>query len=178
MTSTDEDMVEELESQRQTLMLDGALRMVEEHHRETEPGVERELFEEYLDTMVYRYEGFPSSVEEALVDEDSWQGGGNIYELGGGRISYYPPRWHDELSDTTDLREYLRVIETDAMTTEGGNREAVTDAGVLRNMLMDAAVAIGGMEREDALRQVEKLENEDEIRVYPSQHANPWITLT
>ncbi len=177
MASTDEELVSELESQRQTIMMDGAMRLVEEHHRDTGAGVERELFEEYLDTMTFRYEGFPSSLDEILVDEDSWQGGGHLYELSGDRISYYPSRWHDELSDTTDLREYLRVMETDAMTTEGGNREAVTDDGVLEQMLLDAAVAIGGMDREDARSQIEKLRTEDEIREYPSQHANPWVQL-
>ncbi|MGA9401875.1 hypothetical protein [Haladaptatus sp.] len=175
MVSTDEELVEELESQRQTIMLDGALRLVEEHHRDTGAGVERELFEEYLDTMTFRYEGFPSSVDEALVSEDSWHGGGHIYELSENRISYYPPRWHDELRETSDLREYLRVMETDAMETEGGDREAVTDDGALMDMLLDAAVAIGGMDREDARSQIETLKTDGEVRVYPEQHANPWV---
>ncbi|MCO8245175.1 MULTISPECIES: hypothetical protein [unclassified Haladaptatus] len=175
MASTDEELVEELESQRQTIMLDGALRLVEEHHWDTDAGVERELFEEYLDTMTFRYEGFSSSVDEALVSEDSWHGGGHIYELPGNRISYYPPRWHDELSERSDLREYLRVMETDAMETEGGDREAVTDDGVLMDMLLDAAVAIGGMDREDARSQIETLKTDGEVRVYPEQHANPWV---
>ena len=175
MVSTDEELVEELESQRQTIMLDGALRLVEEHHRDTGAGIERELFEEYLDTMTFRYEGFPSSVDEALVSEDSWHGSGHIYELSENRISYYPPRWHDELRETSDLREYLRVMETDAMETEGGDREAVTDDGALMDMLLDAAVAIGGMDREDARSQIETLKTDGEVRVYPEQHANPWV---
>lgn len=177
MASTDEELISELESQRETLMLDEAVRLVEEHHRDTGTGIERELFEAYLDEMSFQYEGFPSSLDEILSDGDSWQGGGHVYELSGDRLSYYPPRWHAELRDTPDLREYLRVMGTDAVKTEGGNREAVTEDGVLKEMLLDSAVAIGGMTREDARDQIKELKAEDEIQEYPAQHANPWVQL-
>lgn len=177
MVSTDEELVSELESQRKTLMLDEAVRFVEQAHRETGVGVERERFEAYLDAMTYGRDAFPSSFEERLTDAESWQGGGRIYELRGDRVSYYPPRWHEELRETPDLREYLRVMGTDAMKTEGGDREAVTDDGVLKEMVLDAAVAIGGMTREDARNQLTELKAEDEVREYPAQHANPWVQL-
>jgi hypothetical protein len=59
MVSTDEAVVSELESQRQTLMLDEAVRLVEQEHRDT--GVERERFEAYLDAMTYGRDAFPSA---------------------------------------------------------------------------------------------------------------------
>lgn len=177
MVSTDEAVVSELESQRQTLMLDGAVRLVEQEHPDVGAGVERERFEAYLDAMTYGRDAFPSSLEEILVDADLWQGGGHVYRLADDRVSYYPPRWHAELRETPDLREYVRVMGADAMETEGGDREAVTDDGVLKEMVLDAAVAIGGMTQEDARDQLKELKAEDEVREYPAQHANPWVQL-
>lgn len=175
MASTDEELISELESQRQTLRLHEAVRLLEEHHRGTGSGVERSLFESYLDATAYGRDAFVASLDETLTDAETWQGGGHVYELGDDRVSYYPSRWHEELRDTPDLREYLRVMGADAMKTEGGDREAVTEDGVVKEMLLDAAVGIGGMTREDARSQIRELKAEDEVREYPAQHANPWI---
>jgi hypothetical protein len=177
MVSIDDAVVSELESQRQTLMLDEAVRLVEQEHPDVGAGVERERFEAYLDATTYGRDAFPSSLEEILVDEESWQGGGHVYRLADDRVSYYPPQWHAELRETPDLREYIRVMGADAMETKGGDREAVTDDGVLKEMLLDAAVAIGGMTRQDVRDQIRELKVEDEIQEYPAQHANPWVQL-
>ncbi|WP_227354001.1 hypothetical protein [Haladaptatus salinisoli] len=177
MASTDQELVDELDSRVETLTLDDAVRLVETNHPNGGPGVEREVFESYLDATEYGEDAFTSSLEESLTDADSWQGGGRVYDLGGGRVSAYPRRWHDELGDTTDLREYLRVIGDDAQGSTGSERAAVTEDGVAEGMLLDAAAAIGGVDHEDTRDRLKTLRDEGEIEANPSQHPNPWLRL-
>ncbi|WP_227374135.1 hypothetical protein [Haladaptatus halobius] len=177
MASTDQQLVDELDSRVETLTLDDAVRLVETHHTDG-PGVERKVLESYFDATEYGEDAFPSSLEESLTDAGSWQGGGHVYVLGGGRVSAFPRRWHEELGDTMDLREYLRVIGDDAVRTTGSERASVTEDGVAEGMLLDAAAAIGEMERDDVRDRLKALRDEGEVEANPSQHPNPWLQLT
>ncbi|WP_458188532.1 hypothetical protein [Haladaptatus sp. NG-WS-4] len=178
MDSIEQQLVADLESRIRTLTLDDAVRLVETRHPGDGPGVERDVLESYFEAIGFGMDAFRSSFEEVRTDADSWQESGHVYELDGGRVSFYPRHWHHELGDTTDLREYLRVIGADAATTEGGNRETVTEDGVMETMLLDAAAAIGGVDSDHARDQLRELRHEGEVKAFPSQHANPWVKLS
>ncbi|WP_458205254.1 hypothetical protein [Haladaptatus sp. NG-SE-30] len=178
MASTDQQLVDELESRIRTLTLADAVRLVETHHTDQPTGVERGVMSSYLDAIAYGTDAFPTSFEDALTDARSWQGDGHIYELGDGRVSAYPPRWHDHLDDTTDLREYLRVLGAAVGTTKGDENETIVHDGVQEKMLLNVAAAIGGVETEHARNRLKELRDEGELKAYPSQHPNPWLQLS
>ncbi|WP_049970179.1 hypothetical protein [Haladaptatus cibarius] len=183
MSSTDGEIVAELEERMDTLLLPDAVRLIEMKHtgRDDTSGVERDVLETYLDEAGYGMEAFPSSFDESVTKSDSWQSGRTIYQLEDGLLSAFPARWHEELRDSTDLHEYLRVICADMPDGDGdGTNEdsEITENGVAEQLLLDAAVAIGGMERQDARTQLKELRDEGKIEEYPSQHANPWVQLS
>ncbi|SIR20583.1 hypothetical protein SAMN05421858_1822 [Haladaptatus litoreus] len=183
MSSTDREIVAELRDRMQTLLLPDAVRLIEMNQAEVDDtsGVERDALETYLDEAGYGMDAFPSAFDESLTESDSWQSGRTVYELAEGRVSAFPPRWHEELRDTTDLHEYLRVICADMPDSDGdGTNEdsEITENGVAEQLLLDAVVAIGGMERDDARIQLKELRDEGKIEEYPSQHANPWVQLS
>ncbi|WP_435154552.1 hypothetical protein [Haladaptatus sp. DFWS20] len=178
MASTDPELVAELESRMETLLFPDAVRLVELQHADNGPGVARDTLDAYLDELEYGMDAFPSSFEEVLTDSDSWHGGKNVYELDDGQVSVFPAHWHEALRDTVDLREYLRVIGVDTMESDDDSREQITADGVAEKLLLDAAVGIGGMSRDDGRRQLKQLRDEGDVAEYPSQHANPWVQLT
>ncbi|GAA0230018.1 hypothetical protein ACFFQF_13665 [Haladaptatus pallidirubidus] len=182
MTSTDAEIVAELEDRMDTLLLPDAVRLIEINHPGGDrQGVERDVLEAYLDETGHGMAAFPSSLNEALTASDSWQSGRTVYELDDGGISAFPEGWHEELRNTTNLHEFLRVICSDMPDgDEGGTDEdsEITEHGVAEQLLLDAAVAIGGMERQDARTQLKKLREEGKIEEYPSQHTNPWVQLS
>ncbi|WP_266077867.1 hypothetical protein [Haladaptatus caseinilyticus] len=178
MGSTDQRLVAELENRVETLLLDDAVRLVELRHADEGQGIQREMLDDYLDQIGYGMDAFPSSLEDLLTESESWQGDRKIYQLDGDRVSVYPARWHDRLRDTTDLREYLRVIDSDGFGTDDSSRGQITEDGVAEELLLDVAVAIGGMDRDDGREQLKQLRDEGDVAEYPSQHANPWVQLT
>lgn len=53
----------------------------------------------------------------------------------------------------------------------------MTEDGVQEETLLDAAAAIGGLDRETVRERLKQLRHEGVVEEYPSQHANPWVRL-
>lgn len=177
MAELDDHTVEELQGHSETLVLEDFVRIVETNHPDGQ-GIDRDTIAEYAEALDYDVDAFDEEIDDRLTDADSWTEGEVFYRLDEGRISVFPPHWHDELADISDLRKIIRVIQEDRTTAEGESQEHPRKEGVSEEMLDEVAAAIGGMDRNEVRDRLKELRDENEIEEYPSQHANPWIQLT
>lgn len=113
MVETNDDVLDELSSELETLTLDELVRIVETNHPTDGPGVERDVVEAYVTAVPHGEEAFSAELDGLLTDADSWQGEEYVHDLGDGRVSAYPARWHEELRGSADVREYLRVVSAE-----------------------------------------------------------------
>jgi hypothetical protein len=176
MAETREQVVEQLEKHQETMRLDDFVRFIEIDHPTDGPGVSRETLADYAEAVYFDVD--LSAVDERLVDSDEWVEGNHLYEVGSGRISVYPPDWHDTLSGVGDIRNVLEVMQTEVTEPEGDAREAVTEErGVPEEKLLRVGKAIAGIDRDAAREEVKRLRKNDEIEEFASQHRNPAIRL-
>lgn len=176
MVETREEVVEELDSHSETMRLEDFVRIVENHQPVEEPGVDRETLAAYAEEVYFDVD--LSAIDERVVDADEWTAGDHFYAVGDGRISVYPPDWHEALAGTTDLKEVIRVIQTETTETEGEMQEAVTDEGVPEQKVLRVAETVAGIDRETARDRLKELRQSGEIEEFPSQHRNPTIRLS
>lgn len=169
------DVVEELESHSETLGLRDFVRTVEKHHREDEPGVERELLADYADAVYFDVES--SAFEDRLTANEEWTAGEKLYEVADGRISAYPASWHETISETDGVRKIIELIQSDVTEPEGDAREAVTEEGVPEEKVLRVAETVAGIDRADTREQISALRKSGEIEEFASQHRNPRLHL-
>ena len=176
MVETREAVVEELDSHSETMRLEDFVRIVEGHQPVEEPGVDRETLAAYAEAVYFDVD--LSAIDERVVDSDGWVEGDHLYEVGDGRISVYPPDWHEALAGTADLKEVIRLIQTETTEAEGEMQEAVTEEGVPENKVLRVAETVAGIDRETVRERLKELRQNDEIEEFASQHRNPTIRLS
>ena len=177
MVELADTVLEELQGRSETMTVHDLVRIVETYHPTDRPGVARETLSAYLDALAYETGDVDAELDARLTDSREWTPDDAIYEVGEDRISVFPPRWYEELGDTTDLTDYVEVIQDDVTETQGPMEEAVSDAGVPEQMLLRALAAIGGVERERAREQLATLRREGVIEESTDQHPSGTIRL-
>lgn len=193
MVETSEQVLEEARQRGEKLLTRDFVSLIERHHL-NEQGVSREMLDAYdeaiaNDDMVPFEAGeVTSAVENRSVDEETWVDDEALYWIGNDRVSIFPARWHDELSETTDLRAYVDVIgdviggsDPDTDEPQGGMGTSVgggVGSGVPEQLLLDAASVIGGAERESAKDQLEERRNNGELVQDADQHPEARVYLS
>jgi hypothetical protein len=177
MAETHGHVVEQLEKHQETMQLDDFVRIVESDHPTDGPGVTRETLADYAESVYFDVDR--SAIDERLVESDEWVEGEHLYEVGEGRISVYPPDWHETLSEVGEIRDVLEVIQAEVTEPEGDTREAVAEErGVPEEKVLRMGEAVAGIDRDRAREELKRLRQNGEIEEYPSQHRNPWIRLS
>lgn len=186
MVDTNQQVIEEARQRGETLTSRELLLLIEQYHRPRGPGVDRELLEAY-DAEVARDDVIPyqegqllETVERHLGDDESWVDEETYYPVGDGRVSAFPAAWHEELGDTTDLRAYVDVIgnamggsDTDSDSQRGG-----MGTGVPEGLLLEAARAVGGLDRETAKSRLEERRDAGELVQDADQHPDARVHLS
>jgi hypothetical protein len=180
MVETRQAVVDQLEANQETMRLNDFVRIVEEHHAGRDAGgqvgVERDLLGAYADAVYFEVDA--SAIDEHATESGSWVDGDHFYEVGDGRLSVYPPDWHDALGGIDDLKHVIEVIQTETTDPEGDAQEAVTErSGVPEEKVLRVAETVAGIDREAAREKLKQLRHDDEIEEFASQHRNPTIRL-
>ena len=172
-----EEAVEQLEKHQETLRLDDFVRIVELHHRDEGPGVARDLLADYAEAAYFDVD--LEALDDRVTDSDAWEEGEKLYDLGDGRISTYPPDWHEALGDTSDLKHVIEVIQNEVTEPEGDQLEAVTEErGVPEEKILRVAEVVAGIDRGSTREELKRLRKNDEIEEFASQHRDPTIRLS
>lgn len=171
MVEIREDAVEQLESHSETITLPEFVRIVEAHHRDEGPGVDRRTLAEYAEAV--HYEVALEVIDEVRTDSDEWEAGERLYVLENGNFSAYPPNWHETFSDDDDLLDLVELIYEDVTEPEGDERKAVTETGVPNVKVVRVAETISTVDEEaiedqlDALLDAGELEQPNPAQRYP-----------
>lgn len=173
----DDHTVDELQHRGTSLLPREFVVLVERGHDDDRPGVAPETLSAYAAAMDEgqrdRFEegDLLDAVAAEAADADDWQGDKTVYRVGDDRVSAYPRDWHDRLDGETDLRAFVDVME-DAQFSEGGQGPGVPEAH-----LLDAAAALGGLDREEAQADLQRLRNEGELVEGADQHPMGMVVL-
>lgn len=176
-TGLDDDVLDEARSRSETLDLLDLIELLETHRVESGRGVTRERIDEYAAALDYDPDRIEDLIDERVVDSRDWTSGGALYRLDGERISAYPPRWHDELADTTDLTEHVGLIHSSVTAVEGDEHTAVTEAGVPEEMVVKVACAVSGMDRDTAYSTLQDLRKKGRLEEHADQHRASQVRL-
>lgn len=184
MTDPNEQVLEEARQYGETLTTRELLLLIERDHPGA--GVDEGTLAAYDeaiadDGVVPFAEGhLRSSVDENLTTDEQWHDTDTYYDVGDGRISLFPKRWHDRLADSDDLREYVAIIEAASADEEsaadlprGGN-----GTGVPESLLLDAMIAIDGIEREAAKERLERERRDGKLVQDADQHPDARVYLS
>jgi hypothetical protein len=184
MTDINERIVAEADDRGGALLVDDFLRLVEQYHPHDRPGIAWETLEAYTEAMedsdfghAHDMDGFLDTVEDRLIDGDSEYTTDALYRLDDDRVSSYPARWHDELGDETDLREYVRFLAAIDPDGESGADLGGSGRGVPEQVLLDAAGIVGRTDPETVKSRLEDLRAEGELVEDADQHPNARIRL-
>jgi hypothetical protein len=173
----DDHTVDELQHRGRSLLPREFVVLVQRGHDDDQPGVAPETLSAYAAAMDqgqlddFEEGDLLDAVAAAATDADDWQGDKTIYRVGDDRVSGYPREWHDRLGSETDLRAFVDAME-DAQFSEGGSGR-----GVPESHLLDAAAAIGGLDRDAAQADLQRLRNEGELVEGADQHPQGLVVL-
>jgi hypothetical protein len=176
MVETRQEVVDELEKHQETMQPADFVRVVEHHQPTDVRGVDPATLAAYADAVYFDVD--VSAIDERVTDSESWAEGDHFYEVGDGRISAYPPDWHEALGGIDDLKRVIEVIQTETTEPEGEMGEAVTEErGVPEEKVLRVAEVVAGIDRETARKELKRLRQNGEIEEFASQHRNPTIRL-
>ncbi|SFL00767.1 hypothetical protein SAMN04487950_1904 [Halogranum rubrum] len=191
MSQFNEHVLEEAGSRGEKLLVDDLVLLIERHEREGGPGVAIDRVEAYAEKLAaqdapVKPDKVRPAIEERLTDAETWSadaaasgtwfGSGTLYDVGNGRVSTLPSRWHRELTGTRDLTRYLEVILDD--THGNGFDSGGTDGGVPETVLVHAATVLGGLGQGQAREQLADLHERSVVTESADQHPNARIHLT
>lgn len=128
MAEIREEAAEQLESHSETISLPEFVRIVEAHHRDEGPGVDRRSLAEYAEAV--SFEVALEAIDDIRTESDAWESGKRLYVLENGNFSAYPPNWHETFSDADDVLDLVEIIYEEVTEPEGDMRKSVTEAGV------------------------------------------------
>lgn len=184
MVDINERIVAEADDRGESLLIDEFLALIEQYHPHDRPGIAWETLEAYTEAMettdyghTYDMDGLLKTVEDRLLDGDSEYTADAFYRLDDDRVSVYPARWHDELGDESDLREYVRFLAAIDPDGESGADLGGSGRGVPEHVLLDAASIIGQADSEAVNERLEDLRTEGELVERADQHPNARVRL-
>lgn len=154
--------------------------LVERGHR-TEPGVDRETLDGYVDALTGRRdfefdpEGFHAELEDALVDDEEWVAEDRLYRIGEDRISRYPARFHEELGGSDDVAAFVDFLQDTEFAGTVGSSGA--GGGIDEEALLDVVAAVGQVPMDDAKARLETLRDEGVVVEDADQHPHAGVYL-
>lgn len=172
MGELNEAALDEARNSSETLGIRELVEILEMHHVDGERGVTRETIDEYAAALDYDPEVADEALDERMSDSHEWEPGADVYRLDGDRFSIYPPRWHEELGETTDLTKHVGLIDASVTETEGGQSRSVTEAGVPQRKILRVAQVISGMERDAARGKLNDLRKKGHLESPNDQHRD------
>lgn len=172
MVNLRDDVLDEARSRSETLDLRELLEILETNRVDGGQGVSRETIDAYADALNYDPERVDEALAERVADAHEWTPHDDVYRLGPGRFSIYPPRWHEELADTTDLTRHVARINSTVTDTEGEQSQSVTAAGAPERKVLRVARAISGMDRETARGKLKDLRKKGDLESPNDQHRD------
>ncbi|MFC4356723.1 hypothetical protein ACFO0N_02035 [Halobium salinum] len=195
MTTLNEHVLNEAGERQDRLTIGQLVTLIERHDGEGGPGVTRDRIMAYAEELSGR--GGPvnpdkveTAIDERLAEDDSlsgpvgWTGSASLFGVDDGRVSTFPPSWHEAFSDHSpsvrDIVEFaLRDPDSDGNDNGGaGSDEAAGGpAGVPRQVVLNAATLFGGMEWSTAQGELEELRGEGVVVEDLDQHPNPNVRL-
>ncbi|UPV74120.1 hypothetical protein M0R89_16465 [Halorussus limi] len=175
MTAVDTDLADELSRHDEYFTARELVEYLERHHPVEGPGVPRDLVEAYADELEYDRERFDTSFEDRLTDARSWQPGNRLYRVSE-NVSIYPPSWHEQLADTTDLSDYVDVMLESVRAPEGVE-VARGDLGVAQDELLTAVEIIGDVDRSTSKNLLKNQRLEGSLVLYAFQNPEELIRL-
>lgn len=183
MTDPNEQVLDEARQYGETLTTRDFLLIVERDHPGA--GVDEETLVAYdeaiaTDDILPFAEGqLRSAVDEDLSTNEGWQDAETYYDVGDGRVSLFPKRWHDRLADSADLREYIAIIEEASAEEDTASDlpKGGIGTGVPESLLLDVMIAIDGIEREAAKERLESDRRDGKLVQDADQHPDARIYL-
>ncbi|NHN58421.1 MULTISPECIES: hypothetical protein [Halorussus] len=175
MASVDSDLVTQLSRHDEYYTARELVRYLERHHPVEGPGVPRDLVEAYAEELEYDLERFEESLEDRLTDARTWQPGDRLYRVDG-NVSIYPPSWHEQLADTTDLSKFVEVMLESVRTPEGVEVDR-SDLGVAQDDLLTAVEIIADMDRSEARRLLRSQRLEGRVVLWAFQNPEEIVRL-
>ena len=180
MTEPRDAVIDEVTQRSRNLSVPELVGFIECGHPDTQ-GVSRETLAAYADVLAdepnfaFDTEAFGETIDDALVGTETWAGDDALYDLGDDRISTYPRAWHDRLGGETDVREYVRYLESD----ESGfaDSDPYDGVGVPESTLLDVVPVVGRTDRESVKAQIEDRRAAGEISQGADQHPDARVQL-
>jgi hypothetical protein len=141
-----------------------------------EPGAPREWLLAHVEALTeesgYDEESFRTDLDGVTTDSETWVDDRAVYEVGGDRLSAYPPAWHETIGGSTSLVEIVRYLldESDYQPITGGAGDGVTERD-----LFDVASAVGGFTREEAKAALEECREDGTLAEDADQHPRAKV---
>lgn len=182
MTDLDDRVIAEARHQGDKLL---PVELVElaERYEDDQPGVDREQLrtavQELYEAGSIEFDAaqFEDVLENRLTDTERWAGNTSVYDLGGGRISSYPPRWHEELADA-DLETAVQVMAEDIADAQTApDRGQGRAAGVAETDLLDAVTTLSSRGRDDVQDELRACKAEGRLIEFADQHPEAQVGL-
>jgi hypothetical protein len=145
---------------------------------EAAPGVPREWILAHVEALAEESHVEESSFRAALgdvtTDSTTWADDRAVYDVGGGRLSAYPPAWHEALAGETSLPEVVRYLldESGYRPVDAGAGDGVPEAD-----LLDVAAAVAGFTRESAKVTLEECREDGRLVEDADQHPEANVYL-
>jgi hypothetical protein len=179
-----ERVLEEAADRGETLLVEDLIRLAERFDRGTDgtPGVAIERLEAYAAELsksgrLVDPDGVREAIDERAVESDSWADSEAIYFVGEDRVSVYPRTWYEAFGGDTDLVRMIEAIREDVGDTSEAFADGGAGGGVPQQVLTEAASAVGGLSRQEARGELDRLGDEGTIVETASQHPNSGIRL-
>lgn len=170
-----DDAVLEEAGNRGDQLLAGKLVTLAEKHHDTGPGVPRSLVEAYVDELdedSVDAEGLRDDLAAHLADGREAPNEAAVYDVGDGRVSGYPPAWHERLEPEDSLAEYVAV-----MTKTAESPKSAASRGVAKDDLLEAAEVLSDRSREDARVELRDLRGDGVLVADADQHPRAGVSL-
>ena len=174
MVVVDKRLVDDLSIRDREYEIDDFVKYLERHHHGEEPGLSRERIDAYADALGYDGERTTVLLEERLTDSRTWMPGNNLYRVGE-NVSIYPPSWHEQLADTIDLAEYVRVMLAEKEAKSG--RLTPAQQGISQPDILTAIEIFADLDREMGEQLLAKQRKEGSIVIYASQNPDDIVRL-
>lgn len=176
-----DDLVDELVS-KGNIPTQRLVQYLERAHRD-EAGVAIETLETYADALSDRRdydfdaEAFLTAVDAELVESDAWAGERALYTLSDGRVSRYPPAWHDELGGSDDVAGYVEYLGANAAEFVETVGSYGAGDGIDEMVLLDVVATVGRIPRPTAKAELERLRDEGVLVEDADQHPHASVYL-
>lgn len=173
----DNPVIEEAANRGDQLLAGKLVTVIEKHH-DSGPGVPRSVVEKYIDELDERgsvdAEEMHRELDDHLANPAEGADKDAVYEVGDGRLSGYPPVWHEELAPDESLAKYVDVMTR----TSDDSPKSAASSGVSKDDLLETAAVLSNRDRDDARQELKDLRAEGVLTADADQHPRAGVTLT